>query len=188
MAVDSAEISFRDTEPWLRGPLAGVPPVLAPTLYSFAQTREDLAHWTDGLTDAEIWSRPHGLAPVGFHLRHIAGSVERLTAYMRGEQLTVKQLEAITHEIDPEAGPSRSLIELLAEVNEALHKSEQTILAINPTMLEERRGVGRKQLPTTVIGLVVHLAEHTQRHVGELIVTAKLIRESKHGRTRPIRS
>jgi hypothetical protein len=188
MAVDSAETSLRDTEPWLRGPLAGVPPILAPTLYAFAQAREDLAHWTDGLTDAEIWSRPHGLAPIGFHLRHIAGSVERLTAYMRGEQLTSKQLEAIGHEIDPEAGLSRSLIELLAEVNEALHKSERTIRTLDLTILEERRGVGRKHLPTTVIGLVVHLAEHTQRHVGELIVTAKLTRESQHGRTRPIRS
>ena len=188
MAGDSAEISFRDTEPWLRGPLAGVTPVLAPTIHAFAQAREDLAHWTDGLTDAEIWSRPHGLAPIGFHLRHIAGSVERLTAYMRGEQLTVKQLEAIAHEIDSDARLSRSLIELLAEVNEALHKSEQTIRTLDPTILEERREVGRKHLPTTVIGLVVHLAEHTQRHVGELIVTAKLIRESKHGRTRPIPS
>ena len=188
MAGDSAEISFRDTEPWLRGPLAGVTPVLAPTIQAFAQAREDLSHWTDGLTDAEIWSRPHGLAPIGFHLRHIAGSVERLTAYMRGEQLTVKQLEAIAHEIDSDARLSRSLIELLAEVNEALHKSEQTIRTLDPTILEERREVGRKHLPTTVIGLVVHLAEHTQRHVGELIVTAKLIRESKHGRTRPIPS
>jgi hypothetical protein len=188
MAVDSVETSLRDIEPWLRGPLAGVPTVLAPTLYAFAQAREDMAHWSYGLTDAEIWLRPHGLAPIGFHLRHIAGSVERLTAYMRGEQLTVKQLEAIAHEIDPEAGLSRSLIELLAEVNEALHQSEQAIRALDPTILEERRGVGRKHLPTTVIGLVIHLAEHTQRHVGELIVTAKLIRESKHGRTRPIRS
>jgi len=188
MAVDSAETSLPDTEPWLRGPLIGVPAVLAPTLYAFAQAREDLARWTDGLTDAEIWSRPHGVAPIGFHLRHIAGSVERLTAYMRGEQLTSKQLEAIGHEIDPEAGLSSSLIELLAEVNEALHKSEQTIRTLDATILEEPRAVGRKHLPTTVIGLVVHLAEHTQRHVGELIVTAKLIRESKHGRTRPIHS
>ncbi len=82
-------------EPWLRGPLAGVPAVLAPTLHAYAQAREDLAHWTEGMTDAEIWSRPHGLAAVGFHLRHIAGSVERLTTYMRGEQLTPLQLEAI---------------------------------------------------------------------------------------------
>ena len=76
------------------GPLPGSFQLLAPTLYAYAQAREDLARWTEGLTDAEIWSRPHGLAPIGFHLRHIAGSVERLTAYMRGEQLTPETIRS----------------------------------------------------------------------------------------------
>jgi hypothetical protein len=180
MAGDSQLYSI---EPWLRGPLADVHPLLAPTLHAFAQTREDLAHWTNGLSDAEVWSRPQGIAPVGFHLRHIAGSVERLTAYIRGEQLTVTQLEAIHHEIEP--GPSSSLSELLDQVNEALRNSEQVIRALDPDMLAEPRTVGRKHLPTTVIGLVVHLAEHTQRHVGELIVTTKICRKPKAGSTRP---
>jgi hypothetical protein len=161
-------------EPWLRGPLADVHPLLAPTLHAYAQAREDLASWTDGLTDAEIWSRPQGLAPVGFHLRHIAGSVQRLTAYIRGQQLTPEQLDAIHHEMDP--GPGRS--SLLDEANRALQDSEQVIRSLDPALLAEPRGVGRKHLPTTVIGLVVHLAEHTQRHVGELIITAKLAQKS----------
>ena len=161
-------------EPWLRGPLSDVHPLLAPTLHAFAQAHEDLAHWTKGLTAAQIWSRPHDLAPVGFHLRHIAGSVDRLTTYLLGEQLTPEQLAAIHHEMDSGPGRSGLLNELLDEVNEALHKSEQLIRSLDPARLAETRGVGRKQLPTTVIGLVVHLAEHTQRHVGELIVTAKL--------------
>jgi len=169
-------------EPWLRGPLAGVHPLVAPTLHAYTQAREDLARWTNGLTDAEIWLRPHGLAPVGFQLRHIAGSVDRLSTYLRGEQLTPEQLEALAHEMDPGSGPSRSLPELLAEVNAALLKSEQVIQLLDPTTLTQPRRVGRKQLPTTVAGLVVHLAEHTQRHVGELIVTSKLART---GRTRP---
>src|SRR5579863_10263168 len=92
------------TEPWLRGPLEGVDVLLAPTLHAYAQTREDLAHWTEGLSDAQIWARPHGLAPVGFQLRHIAGSVERLTTYLRGEQLTPQQIGAIQHELDAGAG------------------------------------------------------------------------------------
>ena len=168
-------------EPWLRGPLAGVHPLVAPTLHAFAQVREDLALWTDGLTDAEIWSRPYGLAPVGFQLRHIAGSVERLTTYLRGEQLTPEQLIAIPREMDP--GPGR--LTLLAGVNEALHQCEQVIRALDPANLADSRSVGRRQLPTTVIGLVVHLAEHTQRHVGELIVTTKLARNMPTGRTSP---
>ncbi len=181
MADDSVELP----EPWLRGPLAGVHPLLAPTLHAYAQAREDLARWTAGLSDAEIWSRPHGLAPVGFHLRHIAGSVERLTAYIRGEELTPEQLEAIHREMEPGPGRSASLSELLDEANEALHQSGQVIRALDPTALAEPRTVGRKRLPTTVIGLVVHLAEHTQRHVGELIVTAKLAQKVVTGRTRP---
>ena len=162
--------SLLDREPWLRGPVAGVHPLVAPTLHAYAQAREDVERWTHGLSDDEIWSRPHGLAPVGFHLRHIAGSVERLTAYIRGEQLTPGQLEAIRHEMDP--GQSRST--LLDEATAALSKSEQVIRNLDPSLLAEPRSVGRKQFPTTVIGLVVHLAEHTQRHVGELIITAKL--------------
>jgi hypothetical protein len=162
-------------EPWLRGPISGVHPLVMPTLHAFAQAREDLARWTDDLSDAAIWMRPHGLAPVGFHLRHIAGSVERLTTYLRGERLTSEQLEAIRQEMD--AGPGRAA--LLDLTNQAFDQSEQTIRELDPAVLGAARAVGRKQLPTTVIGLVVHLAEHTQRHVGELIVTAKLARKSQ---------
>src|SRR5271170_7590971 len=88
-------------EPWLRGPLPDVHPWVMPTLHAYAQVREDLARWTDGLTEAEIWSRPHGLAPLGFQLRHIAGSVDRLTSYLRGQQLTRDQLDAIGREMGP---------------------------------------------------------------------------------------
>jgi hypothetical protein len=171
-------------EPWLRGPLAGVHPLLAPTLHAFAQAREDLALWTDGLTDEEMWSRPHGLAPLGFQLRHIAGSVDRLTTYLRGEQLTPEQLGAVPQEMEP--GPGR--LALLAGITEALRRSEQVICALDPNILMDSRSVGRKQLPTSVMGLVVHLAEHTQRHVGELIVTARLVRGMQAGSTRPFSS
>jgi hypothetical protein len=184
--VISAELGLNmeplpDREPWLRGPIAGVHPLVAPTLHAYALVRENLTRWTAGLTDSQIWLRPHGLAPVGFHLRHIAGSVDRLTTYLRGEQLTPEQLIALQHEMDP--GPE--LAQLLNEVNESLHKSEQAIRALDPATLAEPRSVGRKQLPTTIIGLVVHLAEHTQLHVGELIITAKLAGSAEHGRTSP---
>jgi hypothetical protein len=136
------------------------------------QAREDLGHWTGGLSDVQIWSRPHGIAPVGFQLRHIAGSVERLTTYLRGEQLTSQQLEAARNEM----GPGPGWAALLEMVTRSLHDSEQVIRALDPATLTNPRAVGRKQLPTTVAGLVVHLAEHTQRHVGELIVTTKVAR------------
>jgi hypothetical protein len=159
-------------EPWLRGPVEGVHPLIGATLHAYMQTEEDLAQWTDGLTDAQLWARPHSLAPVGFQLRHIARSVDRLTTYLRGEQLTTQQLEAARSEMEP--GASRE--ELLETVRKALRDSERVIRAITPDTFTEARAVGRKQLPTTVAALVVHLAEHTQRHVGELIVTAKVAR------------
>jgi hypothetical protein len=159
-------------EAWLRGPIQGVHALVAPTLHAYLQTLEDLAQWTDGLSDAQIWSRPHGLAPVGFQLRHIAGSVERLTTYLRGDQLTNAQLEAARTETEP--GPGRA--ELLEMVARSLQDSERVLRSLDPATLTHPRVVGRKQLPATVAGLVVHLAEHTQRHVGELIITTKLAR------------
>jgi len=159
-------------EPWLRGPIAGVHPLIGATLHAYLQAEEDLAQWTAGLTGAQLWSRPHGLAPVGFQLRHIAGSVDRLTTYLRGQQLTPEQLDAARSEMDP--GASRE--ELLEMVSRALQGSERVIRAITPDTFTDARAVGRKRLPTTVAALVVHLAEHTQRHVGQLIVTAKVVR------------
>lgn len=159
-------------EPWLRGPLDGVHPLLAPTLHAYQQAREDLAHWTAGLSEEQIWARPHGLASIGFQLRHIAGSVDRLTTYLRGSQLIAAQMDTLRHEMDPGAGRD----ELLHLVDTALLESEKVIRAIDPATLAEPRTVGRKQLSTTVAGLLIHLAEHTQRHVGQAIVTAKLLR------------
>jgi hypothetical protein len=159
-------------EAWLRGPLPQVNPLLAPALYGFQQTREDLARHTAGLIASQVWSRPHGLAPLGFHLRHIAGSVDRLTAYLEGRSLNPAQITALTAEMEPGA----SLEELLADVDRALRHAAEAICAIDPATLCEPRWVGRKCLPTTVIGLLVHIAEHTQRHLGQAIAAALLAR------------
>jgi len=146
--------------------------LLAPTLYAYMQAYDDVVQWTEGLSDGQIWSRPHGLAPAGFQLRHIAGSVERLTAYLRGQQLTALQLEAVHREMEPGLGRT-ALLEVVAG---SFQDSGRVIRSLDPATLIDSRAVGRKQLPTTVAGLVVHLAEHTQRHVGELIITTKLAR------------
>jgi len=153
-----------------------VHPVLAPALYGFQQTREDLARHTAGLTDSQVWARPHGLAPLGVHLRHIAGSVDRLTTYLEGRPLDAAQMGALAAEMEPGA----SLEELLADIARALQRAEEVIRAIDPATFAEPRWVGRKRLPTTVIGLLVHIAEHTQRHLGQAISAAQLA-----GRTGP---
>ena len=157
-------------EPWLRGPLRGVSPLLAPALHALQQAREDLARHTEGLTAGQVWDRPHGLVPLGFHLRHIAGSVDRLTTYLEGRQLDEAQMAALAKEMEPGAG----LDELLAGVDRALRRAEEMIRSIDTATLAEPRFVGRKRLPTTVIGLLTHIAEHTQRHLGQAISAAKL--------------
>lgn len=159
-------------EPWLRGPIPGISPLLAPILASFQQAREDLAHATGSLADAQLWTAPAGCGTVGFHLRHIAGSTDRLTAYLQGRVLTTGQMSALHEEKTP--GASRD--ELLAEIDRSFHDAETVVRGIDLRTLADPRTVGRKRLPTTVIGLLIHLAEHTQRHVGEVIVTARLVR------------
>ena len=153
----------------MRGPIPGVNLLLAPILYSFQQAREDLARWTEGLTLAELWATPHGFGSAGFHLRHIAGSTDRLMTYLIGEQLDAKQLAFMKSEHNP--GASRD--ELLGAIDETFKEAEAVVRSLDAAMLAEARGVGRKRLPTTVIGLLVHIAEHTQRHVGQAISAAK---------------
>jgi uncharacterized damage-inducible protein DinB len=158
-------------EPWMRGPIAGVDPLLAPVLYTFQQTREDLRRWTQGLSTAQLWATPYGWGSVGFHMRHIAGSTGRLMSYLQGKPLNAGQFAILQAEHDP-AGASRD--ELLALVDAAFDDAETVVRALDPVTLRESRGVGRQQLPTTVIGLLFHIAEHTQRHVGQAISAAKL--------------
>jgi uncharacterized damage-inducible protein DinB len=159
-------------EPWLRGPIPGVHPLIAPILYAFSQGREDLALHTSGLTNEQIWATPHGLGSVGFHIRHIAGSTDRLMTYLQGQQLSQAQMTALQREHEPRA----SLDELLATLDSSFKDAEAVVRSLNPATLTDAREVGRKRLPTTVIGLLTHIAEHTQRHTGQAISAAKLAR------------
>ncbi|MBX5493753.1 MAG: DinB family protein [Bryobacteraceae bacterium] len=161
-----------EVEPWLRGPIPDVHPLLAPVLFSLEQAREDVARATEGLTKDQLWARPGNAAPVGFHIRHIGRSVDRLMTYLQGRQLDEAQLKALAAEGEP--GADRD--QLLEEMACLLERAAQTVRALDVATLTEPRGVGRKQLPTTVIGLLVHIAEHTQRHVGQVITTAKVVR------------
>jgi uncharacterized damage-inducible protein DinB len=159
-------------EAWLRGPISGVDALLAPLLHSFQMAREDLAQWTEGLTTGQLWAAPHGFGSVGFHLRHIAGSTDRLMTYVQGQPLSETQMAALRAEKDP--GASREM--LLAGLNAAFDNAGAVVRSLNPAELAEPRAVGRRQLPTTVIGLLFHIAEHTQRHTGQAISAARWAR------------
>ena len=162
-------------EPWLRGADADVHPSIAATLFAFQQAREDLAQWTEGFSDEQMWWRPYGLAPLAFQIRHIAGSVERLTTYLEGRQLGEEQVRAAREEEQPAEMGRNALLDLL---NQSFANAEAVMRGIDPATLADRREVGRKRLPTTVAGLLTHIAEHTARHVGEAIITAKLVRQA----------
>jgi uncharacterized damage-inducible protein DinB len=163
-------------EAWLRGPIAGVHPMTAPLLYSLQQAREDLAKWTEGFSDDDFWKKPApDVAPVGFQIRHIGGSIERLLTYLEGRQLSDEQLSEMKREQEP--GATRA--ELFEALEHSFSRAEAVVKAIDPRTWQDARAVGRKQLPTTVGGLITHMAEHTQRHVGEAIITAKLVRGAR---------
>lgn len=160
------------TEPWLRGTLTEFPPAHRAVLHALQQAREDLERWCGDLSDAEINARPGEVAPVSFHLRHIARSIDRLLTYAEGRQLSEAQLAALKTELAPGAVSS----EVLKELREALEHSATRVCAFAADQMESPRTVGRQSLPTTIGGLLVHVAEHTQRHVGQAITTAKIVR------------
>jgi len=159
-------------EPWLRGALSDVHPLIMPVLFSFQQVREDIRTYTGDLTDEQVWRQLDGLPPLGFHLRHIAGSVDRLVTYLSGEQLSEQQLLFLRQE----ATAGATLQELLRAVDASLDVAEARVRNINPQTVYDARSVGRRKLPTTVVGLLIHLAEHTQRHLGQAITTAKFLK------------
>ncbi len=158
-------------EPWLRGPISGVDPLLAPLLYAFEHAREDLSRWAGDLTPAQIWKKPYGFGSVGFHIVHIGGSTDRLLTYLQACDLTREQMAALASEQETR---EQGAAELLRELDRVFERAEAVVRAIDPATLREPRWVGRKRLPTTVIGLLTHIAEHTMRHVGEAISAAKL--------------
>jgi uncharacterized damage-inducible protein DinB len=145
-----------------------------PVFFSFAQVREDLAHHAAGISQEQLWKRVAGNNSLGFHLNHIAGSIDRLTTYLASGALSAEQLEFLQNELTP----SDSLPHLLSLIDSRLEAAEQQLLEIDPATLYEPRAVGRHLLPTTVLGLLVHLAEHTQRHLGQAILISRLLQTS----------
>lgn len=158
-------------EPWLRGTLTEIPAMQRAVVHALQLAEEDLRRWCGSLSDEQLNARPGGLPAVAFHLRHIARSLDRLLTYAEGRDLNAEQVEAMKAEQDP--GAAREA--LFSELNSALAQSAVRIQAFDAGTLEQKRIVGRKQLPTTVAGLLVHVADHTQRHVGQAITTAKIV-------------
>ena len=164
-------------EPWLRGPLPGIPSLLQPAAHAFVMAREDVAAAVKGLTNDQLWLMPGGITPLGFHIVHLAGSSDRLLTYARNESLSDVQKDALALERKiTEVRPP--LERLLAAWHETVDAALQQLASTSEQDLLEPRFVGRARLPSTVLGLLFHAAEHASRHTGQVVTTAKLIRGS----------
>lgn len=162
-------------EAWLRGPIDGVDAYLQPAAHALVQAREDLDRAAAGVSTTQLWRQLNGAASVGYHLRHLAGSLDRLLTYAGGSQLDDRQLAALKRETDPDA-PRDDVPTLIEEARRAIDAGLAQIRATRRDELLEPRAVGRGRLPSTVLGLLFHAAEHTTRHVGQVITTAKLVK------------
>ena len=164
-------------EVWLRGPLPNIPALLQPVAHALLQARDEVEALTDDFPDELLWTRPGGVASAGFHLQHLAGILDRLFTYARGEALNVSQLDYLKGEgtATVSAPTSRDLV---AAFHRQVDQSLTELRTMNEEILMQPRVVGRGRLPSTVLGLLFHAAEHTQRHVGQLLVTIKVQRNS----------
>lgn len=161
------------TEVWLRGPLTGIPALVQPVAHALLQAKEEIHELMKDYPDALLWQRPAGVASPGFHLKHITGVLDRLFTYAAGKPLAAQQLQYLKAET--EAAENVTVAALLNKLDAQIGSSIEALKAIDEITLTETRGVGRQQLPSTVLGLLFHSAEHTMRHTGQLMVTARVL-------------
>ena len=157
-------------EVWLRGPLPGVPALLQPVGHALLQAREEVTAALVDFPEKNLWNRPADVASVGFHLQHLTGVLDRLFTYAHGRALSTDQLDALALE----GKGSESMQTLMNNFHAQVDRALEQLRATPDQILTETRGVGRAQLPSTVVGILFHAAEHTQRHVGQLLVTARV--------------
>lgn len=161
-------------EVWLRGPLPGILPALQPVSHALLQAREELNELMQDFPAGKLWIRPAGLASAGFHLQHMTGVLDRLFTYANAQMLSAAQLEWLAAEGKMPVEEIRADV-LVQQFNRQVDKAIAQIKATAAKSLFETRGVGRAQIPSTVMGLMVHAAEHTMRHLGQLLVTVKFV-------------
>ncbi len=162
-------------EPWLRGPVPNVPPLLQPVAHALLQALDDVRRVVTPLSAEALWAKPGGAASTGFHVRHAGGSLDRLFTYARGEMLSASQLAALKRETSPEEQGNANAQELVAAFEAQIERALAQLRGTREETLTDRREVGRARLPSTVLGLLFHAAEHTQRHVGQTITTARVV-------------
>lgn len=160
-------------EVWLRGPLENMPVLLQPIAHALLQAREELEALMSPFPGSLLWERPAGVASAAFHLQHLAGVLDRLFTYARGEMLSATQLAALA--VEGQRDESLTVTILMQRFHRQVDVCLEQLRQTRPDTLTEVRGVGRAQIPSTVIGLLTHSAEHTMRHLGQLLVTVRVL-------------
>jgi uncharacterized damage-inducible protein DinB len=166
--------SNENLEVWMRGPIAGLAPLLQPVAHAILQAREEVNLMMIGFSDDLLWEKPAGVASVAFHLQHLSGVLDRLFTYANNQLLNEDQLDLLALESNTDQ-PNLTVKALLTRFNNQVNKALTQLKNTDEKSLLENRGIGRKQLPTNLLGLLFHAAEHTQRHVGQLFVTVKVL-------------
>ena len=159
---------------WLRGPLSGISPYLQPVAHALLQAKEEVAELMTNFPEKYIWDRPAEVASPAFHLQHLSGVLNRLFTYAKGQSLSEEQLKLLKAE-----GVNDEKLNLPILLDNFYHQVDQCINQLKETdehTLNDFRAVGRAQLPSTVLGLLMHGAEHTMRHVGQLLVTVRVLK------------
>ncbi len=164
-------------EVWQRGPLPEIPPLLQPVAHALVQAREELNEYLADFSDDLLWILPAGLASAGFHLQHLSGGLDRVFTYAQAKGLSEFQFEQLYAEgKDPDS--NLSVASLVDRFNHQVDLALEQLKHTKESTLTEYRGVGRAGLPSTVIGLLFHAAEHTMRHLGQLMVTVAVVKKN----------
>ena len=165
-----------ELEYWLSGPIPKVTPLLQPSAHALLQSSREVKEYLSGFPEELLWNKPFGRASVGFHLRHLTGVLDRLMTYAKGDALSEYQFTYLKNEGNPEI--ETPVAQLITAFENKVTEAISYFKTVNENTLTDARTVGRKKLPTTVIGLLFHAAEHSQRHVGQLLVTVSAAKEN----------
>jgi uncharacterized damage-inducible protein DinB len=160
-------------EVWLRGPVENIPSLLQPVAHALLQAREEVNESLEEFPNELLWEKPAGTASTGFHLQHLRGVLDRMFTYAQGRQLDEEQFAALKGEGDSQ---QTTAVELLEAFNAQVDKALKNLGSIDERKLPEYRSIGRAQLPSTLMGCLFHAAEHTMRHLGQLIVTVRVVK------------
>jgi len=167
----------KQPEVWLRGPIPEIPQLLQPAAHALLQTYEELLLWLEEFDENLLWTKPAGRASVGFHLQHLTGVLDRMMTYAKEQSLTEAQFDYLKKE--GIADENITSTQLIANFEQKVDEALDYFKTLNTSVLLENRMVGRKALPSTTLGILFHAAEHSQRHLGQLLVTVSLLNHKK---------